>query len=544
MKKWYALFISIYFLVYIAPLGVRPLINQDETRYAEISREMIESKDWVVPRLNGLRYFEKPVMGYWLNAASMKAFGENAFAGRLPSAMAVGLSAVLLFFMVRRFSDDERTAFLSVLVFSTCLFVFGVGVYLILDSIFSAFMTGALASFFYAYKEENRSVKRIAFLVIFGLFVGFAFLTKGFLAFALPAVVIGPFLLWERKIKELFLLPWVPILAAVLVILPWAILIHIREPDYWRYFFWTENIHRFAAEDAQHKEPFFYYMLWLPVALMPWTFILPAAFRRFDKKYLKNPLIRYAICWFVFPFLLFTAAEGKILTYILPCFPAMAVVAAFGLKTYMGGSKWNGFKYGAWSFGVILAVSAVGIGAIQVVGCNSKWPYCHDDKWMVVFASALSSALLLFFATTLKNRWKGIVLFAAAAIPIMLGFHFSIPQSAIPSRAPGEFFLHHKADVSRSTIIVSDQKPFQAVCWFFKRNDVYFLENCGELKYGIGYEDSKYRMLNLQDFKALIASNPGKVLLIISDERFDSLQKNFPTPSHFDSNGRIAMAWF
>ena len=85
--------VSLYLLLYILPLGVRPLFLPDETRYFEIPREMIATGDWVVPRLDGLRYFEKPVMGYWVNAVSMLAFGENAFAARFPCALSVGLSA-------------------------------------------------------------------------------------------------------------------------------------------------------------------------------------------------------------------------------------------------------------------------------------------------------------------------------------------------------------------------------------------------------------------------------------------------------------------
>lgn len=109
------------------------LIKPDETRYAEIPREMIVSGDWVVPHLNGLRYFEKPVFGYWLHAGSQMLFGENSFAVRLPSALAVGLSALFIFILLYRmelgFADKKKglVGGLSVLIFLTCVEVFGVG---------------------------------------------------------------------------------------------------------------------------------------------------------------------------------------------------------------------------------------------------------------------------------------------------------------------------------------------------------------------------------------------------------------------------------
>jgi 4-amino-4-deoxy-L-arabinose transferase len=544
MKKNYLLLIVIYFLVYIAPLGVRPLINQDETRYAEISREMIATGDWVVPRLNGLRYFEKPVMGYWLNALSIKIFGENAFAVRFPSALAVGLSAAMLFFMVRRFSGQDRMAFFSASVFLTCFLVFGVGVYSVLDSMFSTFITGGILSFFYAYSASNNMRKKLIYLLIFGVFTGLAFMTKGFLAFALPAIIIGPFLLWERKIKDLFLLPWLPVIVAVGVILPWALMIHAREPSFWNHFFWIENIHRFSAEDAQHKEPFYYYIRWLPATIAPWIFLLPAVFQGHQKKFFKTPLIRYAVCWAAFPFLFFTASEGKLLTYILPCFPAVAILVAAGLNAFSANPENKLFQYGAYAASVFMAVSAIGLAVMQAGICNDQWPYCNDSKWMIVVAGLSISAILFFLSGAVRDLDQKFNLFMIAPVAIMFGAHFALPDSAIPSRAPGAFLLSHQADVTPETIIVSDQKPFQAVCWYFKRADLFFLESCGELKYGISYDDSKHRMLDLKELRKLIKFRSGHVLLILSSNRYDRIEKSLPAPRHADSSGRIVMAWF
>src|SRR4030042_4567945 len=110
MRKIAIIIFVLFFLIYILPLGVRPLVIPDETRYAEIGREINETGDWIVPRLDGLRYFEKPILGHWLHALSIKLLGTNAFAIRLPSALAVGLSALMLFFFVRRFTCDTSAA--------------------------------------------------------------------------------------------------------------------------------------------------------------------------------------------------------------------------------------------------------------------------------------------------------------------------------------------------------------------------------------------------------------------------------------------------
>ena len=125
-----------YFLVYIGPLPFRPLYLPDETRYAEIPREMLSTGDWIVPRLNGLRYFEKPVFSYWLTALSFGLFGQNRFAARLPCALATGLSAALLALFLRR-TGHGTFALMGVAVFLTTWEVYVLGVFNVPDAVFS-----------------------------------------------------------------------------------------------------------------------------------------------------------------------------------------------------------------------------------------------------------------------------------------------------------------------------------------------------------------------------------------------------------------------
>ena len=155
MKKSSLAVIGLFLIIYLLPLGVRPLIIPDETRYGEIPREMIASGDWVVPRLNGLRYFEKPVMGYWLNAVSMTIFGENAFAVRFPSALAAGLSALMLFFLVRKYGQGETNGLYTAGIFLTCLLVAGLGTVSVLDNVLAMFLTGT--TFFFLFKPHGRT---------------------------------------------------------------------------------------------------------------------------------------------------------------------------------------------------------------------------------------------------------------------------------------------------------------------------------------------------------------------------------------------------
>lgn len=164
---------------------------------------------------------------------------------------------------------------------------------------------------------------------------GLAFLTKGFLAFAVPVLVVAPYLAWLRRYRDLWRMNWMPILFAALVALPWCILIHLKEPDFWPFFFWNEHMRRFMAANAQHKESFWFFFMAAPGMFIPWTFMVPAAMagirKLLNEEGPQGRLMRLSICWLVLPFLFFSFSNGKLLTYILPCFPPFAILMAFGL---------------------------------------------------------------------------------------------------------------------------------------------------------------------------------------------------------------------
>ncbi|HID70163.1 MAG TPA: phospholipid carrier-dependent glycosyltransferase [Desulfobacterales bacterium] len=194
------LLLGIFVLLYLLPLGARPLFIPDETRYAEVPREMIVSGDWVVPHINGLRYFEKPVLGYWISAVSIMVFGENDFAVRLPSAMACGFVALLIMLVCRSSCEmDSSAPALATLVYLTSFGVVVMGGIAVLDNVLTLFVTACLITFFLATRQQPKSNKEHLFLFLAGLFAGAAFLTKGFIAFAVPVLTAAPYLVWQKK---------------------------------------------------------------------------------------------------------------------------------------------------------------------------------------------------------------------------------------------------------------------------------------------------------------------------------------------------------
>jgi 4-amino-4-deoxy-L-arabinose transferase len=508
---------------------------------------MIASGDWIVPRLNGLRYFEKPVLGYWVHAASQLVFGENNFAVRLPSALAVGLSALLIYGLARRVSrrkdaDGDATAVLAALVFLSAFEVFGVGNTAVLDNLFSFFLTACLTAFYFASEAPPKTAKESGFLLLAGLFCGLAFLTKGFLAFAVPVLSLVPYLVWQRRHGDLLRMSWLPILTAVVVALPWSLAIHLKEPDFWRFFFWHEHIQRFAAQNAQHKESFWFFFLLAPAMFIPWTFVLPAAAsgirERLFQRETQSRLLRFCLCWLIGPFLFLSLSNGKLLTYILPCFPPFAILTAFGLFQALAKNKSNrsfqgGVAVGALVFGLIL----VAFLYVQLFGFNGLHPY--QQSWKAVMVVNGLSFFILFCFWALKSREGKNKIFIFGMAPLLLFFlvHFTIPDQTIEAKSPGQLLEQHAPDVANDHVVISDEISIGAVCWYLRRSDVYLLGGAGELDYGLEYEDAKKRALDTKSAADLVERNRGKTILVARGKRISRWRDQLPQPVFQDQGG-------
>ncbi len=541
------LLLSFFLLAYILPLGVRNLAVPDETRYGEIPREMIASGDWIVPRLDGVRYFEKPVLGYWVQAGSLLLFGENNFAVRLPSALAVGLSALLVWFLVGRAipgrdREGRFTAFLATLIFLSCFEVFGVGNTAVLDSLFSFFLTACIAAFYLATEAPPGRSKEKGLLMLAGLACGLAFLTKGFLAIAVPVMVVAPYLVWQRRYADLLRMAWLPIITAVVVALPWSILIHLREPDFWRFFFWNEHIRRFMADNAQHKEAFWFFFLLAPGMFLPWAFVVPAAVSGVRTRLIgQGPvtrLLRLCICWLVLPFLFFSLSRGKLLTYILPCFPPFAILLSFGLlRVLTQNPRYKLFQRGvaasAALFGLILVAFLYG----QLMGIHGMHPYSQPWKAVMVVNGLIFFVLFGIWSIRNQSAHRKLILFGLSPALLFLVVHFTIPDIVNLKKSPGPFLEQHKSDIAADTIVISEGDVIRATCWYLRRSDVYVLGKAGELNEGMQYKDARGRMLDIKSAVELIDQNRGKTILIAKAKTLSLLRKVLPRPVLEDQSG-------
>ena len=521
-EKRFAWAIPVCFIIlYILPLGVRPLWIPDEVRYAEIPREMLASGNWIVPHLDGLRYFEKPVFGYWLNALSLWTFGENAFASRLPSALAAGLTALLLFLLTLRFTKRLLAAAFCAALFLTSFEVFVIGVFNVLDSLFALSITASLVAFFFGIQSNGKSQRY--YLALFGFACGMGFLIKGFLAFALPVLVIVPFMIWENRWKELFSCCWLPLGTALLTVLPWSLAVYLQAPDYWHYFFWVEHIKRFSAENAPHLKPFWFYIPMLMIGAFPWSVFAPQAILSLWRSRINTPLMRFALCWLLFPFLFLSFSKGKLGTYILPCFAPLAILISLGLWQQFNQPVGKCAKWGERVIITLLALFATALLCIQLFDFGVKVYADPGESWkyLVVALSVGVWIGLTRSAMSCAAPLQRVVRYSAAPLAFMLSMHFTLPKQVEDNKAPASFLQSVATMISPQTLIVSDSNMSHAVAWQYKRNDV-FLISSGELEYGLTYPDAQQRFLDKEKFKQFLAQYQWKrpIAIFYRDREF------------------------
>lgn len=537
----------VYLLLYILPLGYRPFLIPDEVRYAEIPREMLATGDWVTPHLNGLLYFEKPPLGYWLNAISIAVFGENQFAVRFPSALAAGATTLIVFLFTLHVWENRRLALAAALIHMTCVLVYVVGTFSVHDNFVTLFLTAGIYALYRAASAPQERSGNWKLWALSGIFIGLAFLAKGFLALVIPVLVLAPWMIWQGHWVMFMKKGWWVLLAAILIALPWGILIHLREGDFWRYFFWIEHIKRFTADNAQHKAPVYYFLMYLPALAFPWLSLTPAAIsglREIERNGLKQrSTFRFLWLWMLLPFLFFSASSGKLVTYILPCFPPFAILTAIGLTEYLAGGRDKLFNFGMLfnalvflclfaGFLIILTVDigfhAYGVNehakAVEIIlsllpgasagltadniGFNGYDENEHT-KVVAITLSLLLGAAAGFTAVRATRREIKLGTSLALIMPLLFVTSFTVPNEKLRDKSPGQQLMQYRDQVTEHAIVISDKSLVHAVAWYLKRDDIYLISK-GELNYGLGYPEARHRYLNKARFKSLMEGNASR----------------------------------
>lgn len=535
--RWWLL--PYYLVLYVLPIGAGPLSIPDEARYAEISREMLASGNWIVPHFLGLRYFEKPVAGYWFNNIFHWLFGESHFSARAGVAVATGITALLIYLFTRRVFSSERKAVWATFGYLSCLEVILLGTHATLDPMLTLWLTAAWITWWFGVQAES-SPRKLLVYGIFGAACGMAFLTKGFVALAIPVAAIVPFMLSEWRVRELCIYGLWSVLIAALVAAPWALAIYHREPDYWHYFFWVENIKRFGSAHAQHREAFWFYLPVMFLGTLPWTGLIPASLREAWRDAESRPIVKYLAFWVAMPLLLLSIAHGKLPTYVLPLFGPLAILVAVGLIQQLSHGGRKGLKANAI---INLVLAILGILAVLAM----KW-YSHHGQTYYGGQTASWIALLSVFGIwavaavwSLRRPSTGLAALVLALVGMSVLLPLSLPQRVIDAKFPDPILSRYSDVLTDASVIgVNDVGLAASTAWVAKRSDLTMLAGHGELRYGLEYPDALNRWIAGDQIAAWTRDKRrnGTVVIIWREGSYGS-DLELPAADRVLRNGRL-----
>lgn len=329
------LFLLLLFAVpFLSGLGRLPLTDPYEGRYAEISREMLERGDLITPHLNYVKYFENPPLFYWLNAASLKLFGMNEFAARLPSALCT-LLVLPVTYTIARHLFDRRTALLSAIFLGTSAgFVLQSRIILPATAL-ALCLTIALGSFIVAARRDERPRQSSALWYLLYLFCALALLAGGIAGVLIPAGIILLYLLLTGRWELLTRMRWgTGLLLFLTVAVPWFLLVWFRNPEFARFFSRHEYVERFGAPLADGGRSSWFLLPLLGVAMLPWSWYFPSAlakaWREQRREGGRSGL--FLLIWGVSSLLFFSAFGAPLASALLPASPPLAMLTAHLVK--------------------------------------------------------------------------------------------------------------------------------------------------------------------------------------------------------------------
>jgi 4-amino-4-deoxy-L-arabinose transferase-like glycosyltransferase len=372
-KHWLTITAMWCFLLFLAAL--RPLAIPDEGRYVEVSRWMLVSGDWLAPRLDGLPFFHKPPLLHWLQSTIFTLTGVSVWSARLVPAGHAGLMLVGIYLATRKVAGEATAGRAVCMLGSSLTFLFA-GQFINHDILVATWISAAIGCFAFAFLcNEDVGTVNVVWARWGFVACGLAVLSKGLIGMVLPAMVIFIWLLWRREFAKAWHLPWASgLLLFAAIALPWFVQAQLKYPSFFDYIIIKQHFTRYTASTFNSVSPWWFYLMALGTLFFPWfvfsfTPLLPN--RRLRIHASTDTLKGWtALCWiWLFTvFIFFTLPRSKLLGYILPAVPPLAMLAAFGWDKAM-----QQVKHGQrWFWGiVVLNLSLALIGSVLSVKYTS-----------------------------------------------------------------------------------------------------------------------------------------------------------------------------
>lgn len=478
-------------LCWFAGLEYRALFKPDEGRYADIPLAMLQTGDWITPRLNGLKYFEKPPLQYWATAIAFKVFGPDEWTARLWTA---GLGFLGIFFSAwaaaRLWPQQSRLR--SVLLLASAWGYFAGAQILTLDMGLSFFLNTAVFAFLLAMRAAPQSGPERNWMLLAWAAMALALLSKGLVGLVLPALTLTAYMLVQRDWRPLKRLHWCSGSALFLLIAaPWFVLVQQANPEFFNFFFIREHFQRFVLPDHDRQGPWWFFIAVLALGMLPWASLIPralrAAWQARDNGFNAD---RFLVLWALVTLVFFSVSQSKLPAYILPILPALQVL----LSRHWSGLSERARREPLWLsalFAVVLGVLALGLHRMAFAAPLGELAGAYQ-VWLAAAAIALTVGVHL--AWRFRDRPHAYIAALAFGNLLALQCVFSGAHSVDEYYSAERIFDRMAAQ----RITLSPDVPFYSVTSFDHSVPFYFgrpltlVDYKGEMAQGVAAEPGKY----------------------------------------------------
>ena len=485
-------------VAWFGTLGLRPLYKADETRYAEIPREMVASGDWITPRLNGFKYFEKPPLQYWATAGFFEVLGIQDWTSRLWAAL-TGFGGILLVLALGSRIFGAPAGMLAAAVLAGSPVFVAAGQINTLDMGLTFFLSGAVLALASGYP------------LVFWACCALAVLSKGLVGIVLPLATLGLYILIKRDWRLMReVRPVSGPLVFLLIAAPWFVAVSLRNPEFAHFFFIQEHFQRFTTEVHQRTAPAWFFLPVLALGFLP--FLLPAAvawWRGITSRAPSFDAMFWLALWALVVLAFFSASSSKLPAYVLPIFPALALLT--GKYLAEGGRRLLVAQ------GAILAV--LGIAAALVIQGRGGPAYAAYVPWL---AAAGVVAGILGMLSLIK-RISVVALAAAGFLATQLAI---IGHGAIAERFSAAALIASVEPKPPANVPVYAVDAYDHSLPWYLRRTVTMVAYRDELGVAIDWEPSRF-VPTVDAFERAWPSQP-QAYAFIGAGQFEEMSKRLP----------------
>lgn len=509
-------------LLFTLFLGSRPLMVPDEGRYAEIPREMIAMGDYVTPHINYIKYFEKPPLHYWLQTVSLHLFGFSNFSVRLMTAL-LGLLGCLMTYYAGSKLYNRLTGWLAALILATSGLYFEMARFITLDMAVTVFLTGALFSFLLG--TQTAVPHRRYYMWAMYIFSALAMLTKGLIGIIFPGMIIFVWLLVTKRWRELktYCIPS-GILLWLAITLPWHIAVQLRNPEFFKFYFITQQFSRYLTTSAHREAPFWVFPILVIAGFFPWIFFLIQSIRSHWPKPWQNrlayPKELFLFLWPLLIFLFFQFSHSKLPPYILPIFPPLAVLVGHFLAQKWMQSYSLSDKKVIFTVMIIIFLLSLGAAIFAVI----------TQHLYALFILPIVIAIILWRAVKAQTWQAAIIGIILCMMPILISADLLIGGQAAHQKSIYPLAASLKNRLKANDIVVNYHGYNQDLPYYLQRRVVIAGWGNSELEFGMSQQNMQNWFWTNSQLWQMWANPNQQIFLFMSKKDYNALTKNSSEP--------------